>query len=244
MMPRWYATPFVDSLLFVASALEHCGIRYIAHRGTLLGALRLRGLLPWDDDADLFVVGEDAQSLALKLGAALREHGFAFRFLERPYYFWAHPRTIWQRPFAGLTELGLLTESRDAAGHVVYDAHEPRRRITAEQLLPEIDLPFYGTYLRAPHDSEGSLARYYGELASPVALARFERPPIARECEAFWRRARPLGGELDWPAISQRFAARAQSLQFQLGQGPCTAFWLAGRAQWLATDALRALAEL
>jgi len=244
MMPRWYATPFVDSLLFVASALEHCGVRYVAHRGTLLGALRLQGVLPWDDDADLFVAGEDAQSLEAKLGATLRDHGFAFTFLPRQYYFWAHPKTIWQRPFAGLTEIGLLTESRDASGAIVFDAHEPRRQITADQLLPPIELPFYGTYLRAPRDSEGAMQRYYGELASPAALARFERPPLARECEEFWQRARPRGGALDWPAISARFRERSHSVRFQLNQAPCTAFWIAGRAQWLATDALRTLAEL
>lgn len=244
MMPRWYATPFVDSLLFVASALEHCGVRYVVLRGTLLGALRLQGVLPWDDDSDLFVVGENAESLEAKLGATLREHGFAFKFLAREYYFGAYPNTIWQLPFAGLTEIGLFTESRDASGAVLYDVHEPRRRITAEQLLPPTTLPFYATHLPAPRDAQGALHRYYGELASAEALATFERPPIEHECEEFWRRARPLGGSLDWPAISARFKQRANSARFQLHQGPCTAFWIAGRAQWLAADALRTLAEL
>jgi hypothetical protein len=245
MMPQWYATPFVESLLFVASALDHCGVRYVAHRGTLLGALRLQGVLPWDDDADLFVIDENAESLDAKLGSTLREHGFVFTFLKTQYYFWAHPKTIWQRPFAGLTEIGLMTESRDASsGTRVFDAHEPRRTITAQQLLPPITLPFYGTYLPAPRDSEGAMQRYYGDIASAGALASFERPRIEPECDAFWRHARPRGGELDWPAISARFRERAQSVRFQLNQGPCTAFWIAGRAQWLATDALRALAEL
>lgn len=244
MMPRWYATPFVDSLLFVASALERCGVRYIAQRGTLLGAVRLHGVLPWDDDADLFVIDENAASLEAKLGPTLRAHGFAFTFREREYYFWAHPQTIWRRPFAGLTEIGLLTASRAASGAVVFDAHAPHRMLTAERLLPLTAAPFYSSYLWAPRDSEGVLQRYYGELAAPAALARFERPAIDSACEAFWRRARPLGGSLDWPAISARFQARAHSARFQLAQGPCTAFWIAGRAQWIAADALRALAEL
>jgi hypothetical protein len=245
MMPRWYATPFVESLLFVASALDHCGVRYVAHKGTLLGALRLQGVLPWDDDADLFVIGENAESLEAKLGSTLREHGFAFTFLTKQYYFWAHPKTIWQRPFAGLTEIGLMTESRESStGARVFDAHEPQRRIAAEQLLPPIALPLYGTYLPAPRDSEAAVQRYYGDIASVAALASFERPILDPECEAFWRRARPLGGTLDWASISARFRERAHSVRFQLHQGPCTAFWIAGRAQWLATDALRALAEL
>ena len=40
----------------VTSVLEAYNVSYVAAEGTLIGALRHGGLVPWDDDADLAIL--------------------------------------------------------------------------------------------------------------------------------------------------------------------------------------------
>ena len=44
--------------------LEQYGVRYFAHSGTMLGCVRHKGFIPWDDDVDLMIPEEDVQKLA------------------------------------------------------------------------------------------------------------------------------------------------------------------------------------
>jgi hypothetical protein len=79
MMPAHVATPFVDALLFTVSLFDELQIRYVAHYGTLLGAVRLGGVAPWDEDADLYILDGDLESLKRRLDPALETHGFESR---------------------------------------------------------------------------------------------------------------------------------------------------------------------
>ena len=241
MMPSWFATPFVESLLFVLSAAEHHGIRCIAHKGLLLGALRLEGVLPWDDDSDVFLVDESREDVEAELRGTLERHGFRLRFVERDYYFWAYPRIWLGLPLGGLTELGLLTRTGTAT-QAVYDDHEPGRRLTAAEILPLRRYPFHGSYLMGPNQAEVAVDRMYGPLATAEAFARFRRPRLAPGTEEFWHQTRPIDGDVDWERISSRFMERKRSVAFQATQLPCSAWWIANRAYWLGMDGLRTVA--
>lgn len=241
MMPSWFASDAVDSLLFVISALEEHGFKPVAHKGLLLGALRLRGLLPWDDDADAFLLDASTQELDARFASICRDHGFTLRFRQQHRYYFAFPSTLLPFAHAGLTELGLLTRTASADG-AHFDAHEPRRHLNESELLPFRRVPFYGSWLPGPAEPEIAMDRMYGTLATPEVMGRFHAPSVSREVDHFWRSARPLDGRQDWERISARFKSRATNLRFQGTQLLGAAWHILNRSHWLTTDAIRALA--
>lgn len=74
MMKRAWAAQ-MEVLHVVAGVCKNNGIRYFADGGTLLGAVRHKGMIPWDDDIDICVVREEYNTLIQVLPKAL-PHGF------------------------------------------------------------------------------------------------------------------------------------------------------------------------
>ena len=74
MMKRAWAAQ-MEVLHVVAGVCKNNGIRYFADGGTLLGDVRHKGMIPWDDDIDICVVREEYNRLIQVLPKAL-PHGF------------------------------------------------------------------------------------------------------------------------------------------------------------------------
>lgn len=74
MMKRAWAAQ-MEVLHVVAGVCKNNGIRYFADGGTLLGAVRHKGMIPWDDDIYICVVREEYNRLIQVLPKAL-PHGF------------------------------------------------------------------------------------------------------------------------------------------------------------------------
>lgn len=74
MKCAWAA--YVEVLETFDSLCARHGLRYFAAYGTLLGTVRHKGFIPWDDDMDVFMVREDYERL-LHLSAAELPSGFA-----------------------------------------------------------------------------------------------------------------------------------------------------------------------
>lgn len=210
MMPGYVATNFAENLLFLLSALEHHGLVYTAHFGTLLGAVRLSGICPWDEDADIYLVDEDRASVEEKLRAVLEQHGFQLLYDQRDF-FW-----VKQHPWvAGQGHIGLSFLPRVKAAGAPAPNHPSDPAMAHEELYPLRRYAYYATSIWGPANPEAICVRLYGETGSVATMARFAPPSIDEESRAFWSAARDAEGKLRWPEISARFMARRRRHPWQ-----------------------------
>ena len=54
---------------------RRCGLRYYAAYGTLLGAVRHGGFIPWDDDIDIWMYGEDVDRMIREMSSEFEAEG-------------------------------------------------------------------------------------------------------------------------------------------------------------------------
>lgn len=76
----------LDTFKFTKAFLAEHELRYIACGGTVLGAVRHKGFIPWDDDIDIYMPREDYNRL-LALNKEMRERGYEMiSVADKGYY--------------------------------------------------------------------------------------------------------------------------------------------------------------
>lgn len=77
----------LETFWFVQNFFESNNINYIACGGTVLGAIRHKGMIPWDDDIDIYVPRKDYDRLIL-LNDKLNEKGYNFVCYENNKHYY------------------------------------------------------------------------------------------------------------------------------------------------------------
>jgi len=207
----------------VHEVLGRHGIDYWADSGTLLGAVRHEGLIPWDDDLDICIRTEQAQALVEmepifhRLGYRLVEHGASWKVFPdagRPY----DPPLPWKFPF-----LDIFTMRREA-DRFRYTVDDGCRRdgeplfLTPDELFPLADYRFGAFSIRGPRSAAPQLESRYGPDWGSVAANDYDhametyvgdkRMRLAADDR---RPAQPTGPLLDRAGLMDRISGSGES---------------------------------
>ncbi|MCE5316467.1 MAG: LicD family protein [Parachlamydia sp.] len=180
-----HAGLFYDMLMKTSRILKQNNIPFWATCGTLLGAIRHQGMIPWDDDIDIAIFEKDVPAL-LELKDTLESYGLELCFHPRFEFYKIclkdGPRIIdengetcpWSFPFLDIFPLKEVKGRYTYIGKLWQEWHFDNDYYFQEDLiLPLSELPFGPLTIPVPRNSLPYILRMYGEDWNDVAYVTY-----------------------------------------------------------------------
>lgn len=104
-----------DILRYIDRVCRENDIRYYIMFGTLIGAVRHKGFIPWDDDIDICIFREDYERFIKAINTNSHIYGY-IGFETDPYYYFTYGRVIdrrtilTNRPKRDIKDFGLFVD--------------------------------------------------------------------------------------------------------------------------------------
>jgi len=187
----------MENLRLLQKRMDEAGIPLLPVFGSLLGVVRDRAIIPWDEDIDLAVSYRDEQKL-LSLLWTLREDGLELvRYDKRGLY------SVMRKGEYIDFYIFQPVEGHPRVWYSIYNEFQLQRHL--EQTKP---YDFQGIPIRIPEDYDGCLTAYFGDWRTPVKY--FDYAPSA------WRKgvmrvkawSKTLVPKAWYPALIRRMQRR------------------------------------
>jgi len=175
---------FYDLLMKVDHLFKKAGISYWATTGTLLGAVRHRGVIPWDDDIDIAICAEDIPSLKALQGA-LSEEGLGMAYYSEAKFYKIFPLNgdliqkdggvyEWKYPFIDIFPLICAGGKRRYMYEVWREKYKNDFFYEKDLCFPLARIPFGPTTIPVPKRSVDYVKRAYDEDWNTVTYVHFD----------------------------------------------------------------------
>lgn len=163
------------ALLIATSSLEAFNVSYVAAEGTLIGALRHRDLVPWDDDADLTFQADQWETAKAVLscvpGFQLKIHSdFMWKFFSVDSPLWKD-EAVTRFPYIDLFP---YVEDEEYIWPLVIWLKD-KMLWPRHQVFPTRLQAFDNFVIRVPRDVRGTLTHLFGDVLDECESRLFER---------------------------------------------------------------------
>ena len=178
--PKGHITSLKIMLRKVSFILDKVQVKYWLTDGSLLGAERHKGIIPWDDDIDLGFIQGSLEEKITKIRTLLTDEGLIIQ-RNRTNAYWQVGDNKYDMKISPV-HIDLFSYAKDEKGF--YRNLDPRFQIveptsgncnlvcTENELFPLKYLPFYDLSLPVPHKSATILDRALGKEWRTIALIR------------------------------------------------------------------------